>query len=640
MQDSYYQLRVQLSAKGKRVVRPYAEHGRNPYGYGWRRNGELMQNFRNKQYYDVKPLWFRITIPYGRNYNKAWLLNSIANECGFQFPAIQFHYVNHVAAFFVDNFQMARSLSRASRKIPGERYHKIIINVMPIHPLCDQMRGTRPVDTNCPSPLMAMNFLDRSPAYIQVCLQKRYNRSLETLDLSNLSNDPGLRSANIFLCFSNSSATELILRIISEYFHQLLSLNLSHNKLSRLSGFAHLFILTPQLQSLNLSYNQICQTQELGRIHNLALRELWLEGNPLYEFAESSSEYYRLINYHFPTIQKLDGVHFKHDVCCDQEEPKPLPSPKGSYFICDEIKAFLMKFLHQYFTIYDSGERQALLPLYHEKACCSFSLPGVFFPKYCFDQITDYWKENRNLLKVKRPGMRLHYLKYNRLQVVGLLCNLPRTEHDLQSMNVDVSLQTTSLMCFVVEGRFREVNMNCKKPYIPFWRTFVITPSSDTCAQILNDQMVINNLHVDLQETSSLQPPKPLLAPLEAPPSPASSDDTISTVVSEYTGNAEILNDQMVINNSRVALQETSSLPPSNPLLAPLETLPPPAASDDTISTFSEYTGMKTIWALKCLEDNNWDVEEAKKIFDILKERGDIPLEAFTGEEQTPDLSG
>ncbi|CAJ0965156.1 unnamed protein product [Ranitomeya imitator] len=285
-----------------------------------------------------------------------------------------------------------------------------------------------------------------------------------------------LLSANIMLSLNHPPATEVVLQIISECYPQLQSLDLSCNLLSKLTGFAHLFHVTPHLQSLNLSYNmvrclillsgqhtqkctkkidqnsinkttkhsQLAPTREkveLDLIHNLELRELWLEGNPLHRAMETSSAYYRLVTYHFPSIEKLDGQFFKQNLFFEQEKPKPLPQAKGSFFVNSEIKTFLAKFLHKYFTVYDSDDRKALLPLYHENCCCSFSLPKAFYPRTCFLQIKEYWKENRNLLRVKRPEMRRQLIKYNRLLVVGFLCNLPKTKHELASMTLDVSCQ-------------------------------------------------------------------------------------------------------------------------------------------------------------------------------------------------------
>ncbi|XP_056424480.1 nuclear RNA export factor 1-like isoform X2 [Hyla sarda] len=574
MEGNCYQLRVQLSAKGKRVVKGrYSDPVRNPYGSKRHKYGETMENCSNQKYHKLKNLWFRITIPYGRKYDKMWLLSSIEHECGFHFQALQFRYVNHMATFFVDNFSIARSLVQASKKIQGEQFHKIIIKAEPFYSPNEQM------DMSILSPLDSVNYLDHSAEHIQSCLWKRYNQVFQSLDLSDLGNDPDLLSANVFFSVNNASATEVVLQIISEYYPQLLSLNLSHNNLTKLTGFAHLFYLTPQLQSLNLSYNKLCKVQDLDLIHNLELRELWLKGNPLHGAVESFSAYYRLITYHFPAIEKLDGRLFKENLYFEQEEPKPLPESKGSFFGSDEIKTYLAKFLHQYFTLYDSGERKTLLPLYHENACCSFSLPNVFYPRICFLRIKEYWKENRNLLRVRRPEVRRQLIKYNRLQVVGFLCNLPNTEHDLPSMTLDVSLQTASIMCFTVE-----VHTSCHKtPFIPFRRTFIIVPAAEDSAQILNDQMVILNTYVSPQETSSG------LSPKSAP-----------------------------------AICKQS---------------PPPAAGD-TAASFSKDTGMKLDWALKCLQDNNWDVQQAMEMFHVLKNRGAIPQEAFEVETAAGDTSG
>lgn len=574
MQENCYQLRVQLSATGKRVVK--GRTVRNPYESRRRKYGKKRENCRNRKYQKLKNLWFKITIPFGRNYDKTWLLNSMENASGVHFRAFQFHYVNNTAAFFVDNFPTARSLVQVSKRIQGEPPHKITIRASPFYIPDEQMSILSPLDT--------VNCLDRRAEHIQTCLWKRYNQSLESLDLSDLANDPDLLSANIFFSVNNASATEIVLQIISECYPQLLSLNLSYNQLSKLTGFTHLFYLTPQLQSLNLSYNKLCRVQELDLIHNLELRELWLEGNPLHGAVESFSAYYRLITYHFPAIEKLDGLFFKENLFFEQEEPKALPQAKGSFFVCDEIRDFLAKFLLRYFTLYDSGERQALLPLYHENSCCSFSLPNVYFPRICFDQIKEYWKENRNLLRVKRPEVRHQLIKYNRLQVVGFLCNLPKTEHDLSSMTLDVSFQTTSIMFFTVEGKFKEVNTSCHKtPFIPFRRNFIIVPAPEDSAQILNDQMVILNSYVGTPESSSRAFSKPTLTACEPDP---------------------------------------------------------PTAANDTTISFSKYSGMKLSWALKCLEDNNWDVQQAKETFLLLKHQGTIPSEAFKAEKLSPAIDG
>ncbi|XP_073522182.1 nuclear RNA export factor 1-like [Phyllobates terribilis] len=65
-----------------------------------------------------------------------------------------------------------------------------------------------------------------------------------------------LLSDNIVLSLTHAAAAEVVLQIISECYPQLQSLDLSCRRLSKLTGFAHLFYLTRHLQSLNLSYNE------------------------------------------------------------------------------------------------------------------------------------------------------------------------------------------------------------------------------------------------------------------------------------------------------------------------------------------------------------------------------------------------
>ncbi|XP_073529394.1 nuclear RNA export factor 1-like [Phyllobates terribilis] len=81
-----------------------------------------------------------------------------------------------------------------------------------------------------------------------------------------------------------------------------------------------------------LNFDKLCRVEELDLIHNLELRELWLEGNPLHGAVESFSACYRLVTY-FPTIEKLDGQFFKENLFFEPEEPQPLPQAKGTHHI-------------------------------------------------------------------------------------------------------------------------------------------------------------------------------------------------------------------------------------------------------------------------------------------------------------------
>ncbi|CAH2255716.1 nuclear RNA export factor 1 [Pelobates cultripes] len=525
-------------------------------------------------------------IPYGKRYDKSWLLHSIEQECGSQFKAFQFHYVNNMAVFYVDSFKIAKNLVRVSKRIQGELYYKIVIIATPCEPPFTNMQEFPASSARVVSVHDTRRYSISSATEIKMCLQKRYYVMLESLDLSNLSNDPDLRSANIYFPLNKASSIEIILQILAECYPKLISLNLSHNSLHCLTGLAPLYYTTPNLKSLNLSYNKLCQVEDLELIQHLDLKDLWLEGNPISTSSVTSS-YYRL--YNMPTlvapfdgtapvvsgkrIQKLDGHIFKPNFFFEIGDSKALPPVQGSFFGNENIKSFLGQFLSKYFTLYDSVGRQALLQFYHENAVCSFSLPNVKFPKMCHEQLNDYWKENRNLMKVKKTDLRQQLIKYNRLHVVGFLCNLPKTEHNLQSFTVDVSMQTPHLLCFSVQGVFKEASVIWENLVRTFRRTFVIVPAPPgVSAQILNDQMVI----------------------LKSYGSPESSSMAIALPGSPRSCNKTLDSEKMAV-----------------------------------LQTFSDQTAMKTDWAQKCLEDNNWNIKQAGDIFRFLKDRGAIPIEAF-----------
>ncbi|XP_028297867.1 nuclear RNA export factor 1-like isoform X1 [Gouania willdenowi] len=58
--------------------------------------------------------------------------------------------------------------------------------------------------------------------------------------------------------------------------------------------------------------------------------------------------------------------------------------------------------------------------------------------------------------------MRFHLLKHTRLNVVTLLNELPKTQHDIISFTVDVNAYTNTLLSFTVGGVFKEVVVDDK----------------------------------------------------------------------------------------------------------------------------------------------------------------------------------
>ncbi|KAG8443837.1 hypothetical protein GDO86_009140 [Hymenochirus boettgeri] len=76
-----------------------------------------------------------------------------------------------MAVFFVDNMHTAKALLQVSRKIQDDQYFKRNRN-----------HSEKPIE-----PLISVNDL----YHIQMCLRNRYNYTAKSLDLCNLTRDPG-----------------------------------------------------------------------------------------------------------------------------------------------------------------------------------------------------------------------------------------------------------------------------------------------------------------------------------------------------------------------------------------------------------------------------------------------------------------
>uniref|UniRef100_A0A4W3H4G8 NTF2 domain-containing protein n=1 Tax=Callorhinchus milii TaxID=7868 RepID=A0A4W3H4G8_CALMI len=253
-----------------------------------------------------------------------------------------------------------------------------------------------------------------------------------------------LISQNIDVMLNRRNCMHTVVKIIEQHIPELLSLNLGNNKLSRLEDMMDL--KAPALKILNLSRNEVKLERDLDKIKSFKLEELWLEGNPLCDNYRDQTAYVSAIREKFPKLLRLDGHELPPPISFDVEELTTLPPCKGSYFCTDDIKLLVSRFIQQYYSVYDSGDRQGLLNAYHDTACCSLSIPySAQNPSSLVLQrssLGEYYKHSRNVKKLKDPTLRSKLLKHTRLNVVAFLNDLPKTQHDIASFVLDVSTQT------------------------------------------------------------------------------------------------------------------------------------------------------------------------------------------------------
>uniref|UniRef100_A0A8C6L5L2 Nuclear RNA export factor 3 n=1 Tax=Nothobranchius furzeri TaxID=105023 RepID=A0A8C6L5L2_NOTFU len=281
-----------------------------------------------------------------------------------------------------------------------------------------------------------------------------------------------LVSQNIDVILNRRTIMEAVIKIIEENIPELACLNLSNNRIHKLDDLTDLVTKVPNLKSLNLSNNELKTDRDLEKIKGLKLVELWLNRNPLCELFKDQAAYISAVRQRFPRLLKLDGHDLPPPIGFDVETRTAIPPCKGSYFGSDEIKGLVLQFLQQYYSIYDSGDRQPLLNAYHDGASLSITTPYTT-QNPSRNSLGEYHKDSRNLKRVKDSTMRFRLLKHTRLNVVAFLNEFPKTQHDIASFTVDVNTYTN------IEST------------MAFFRVLITVPAGTSGLCIVNDQLFV-----------------------------------------------------------------------------------------------------------------------------------------------------
>uniref|UniRef100_A0A672Q098 Nuclear RNA export factor 1 n=1 Tax=Sinocyclocheilus grahami TaxID=75366 RepID=A0A672Q098_SINGR len=501
--------------------------------------------------------WFKMTIPFGKKYDKDWLLSSLQSVCSMPFHAVHYHTDGNKAQFYVEDATTANALFKVSRKITDKEGYKVTV-----------------IMNSCPPPtLMYTDLKAADLEHLKQCMAKRFDGSQQALDLNNVRVDPDLVSQNIEVTLNRRNSMLAVIKIIEENIPELICLNLSNNRLYRLDDLVDIVNKVPNLKILNLSHNELKTERELDKLKGLKLVELSLEGNPLCGHHKNQADYVSAIRERFPKLLRLDGHDLPPPIVFDLEvAPATLPPCKASYFCSEEIKNIILCFLQQYYSIYDSGDRQPLLDAYHDGAAFSLSIPFTL-QNPSKSSLGEYQKDSRNIRRMKDdPTTRFRLIKHTRLNVVAFLNELPKTQHDIASLIIDVNTYTATLLAFTVSGVFKEIDGKSRDSFRAFSRVFIAVPAGNAGLCIVNDELFIRNATTEEIRRAFVAPA----------PTPSSS---------------------------------------------PVPTLSAP--QQEMLAAFSQKSGMNLEWSQKCLQDNDWDFDRAAQIFTGLKAQGKVPDVAF-----------
>uniref|UniRef100_A0A2R9CFF3 Uncharacterized protein n=1 Tax=Pan paniscus TaxID=9597 RepID=A0A2R9CFF3_PANPA len=406
----------------------------------WRNRKPPERKMRRNTQDENMRKWFKVTIPYGIKYDKAWLMNSIQSNCSVPFTPVDFHYIRNRACFFVQVASAASALKDVSYKIYDDENQKICIFV-----------------NHFTAPYSVKNKLKPGQMeMLKLTMNKRYNVSQQALDLQNLRFDPDLMGRDIDIILNRRNCMAATLKIIERNFPELLSLNLCNNKLYQLDGLSDITEKAPKVKILNLSKNKLESAWELGKVKGLKLEELWLEGNPLCSTFSDQSAYVSAIRDCFPKLLRLDGRELPAPVIVDIDSSETMKPCKENFTGSETLKHLacnpaavnsLSSLLpHRYYSIYDSGDRQGLLSAYHDEACFSLAIP--FDPKDSApSNLCKYFKDSRNIKILKDPYLQRKLLKHTKCpRNVDSLSALPETQHDFSSILVDMWCQTVNTL--------------------------------------------------------------------------------------------------------------------------------------------------------------------------------------------------
>lgn len=200
------------------------------------------------------------------------------------------------AQFFVQEASTASALMDVSYKIRDEESRKIPVFVSPSSVPYSVRDKLKPEEME----------------QLKLTLSKRFDVSQQALDLQRLYVDPDMADSNLVgydidIFLNRRSCMAATLQVIERYFPELLSLNLSSNKLYQLDGLSDIIQMAPTVKILNLSKNELTSVWELNKMQGLKLEELWLQGNPLCDTFPDQSTYVRAIRECFPKLLRLES---------------------------------------------------------------------------------------------------------------------------------------------------------------------------------------------------------------------------------------------------------------------------------------------------------------------------------------------
>jgi len=422
-----------------------------------------------------------------------------------------------------------------------------------------------------PSPPPKHFLNDEVKQKIKSVMSARYNAANKALDMKSFHNDRLFVGDSAYVPLSRSNVMNNVIRIIGENVADMEAVDFSENKLPSLENFTLLEEFAPNLKILDLSNNRLNDIRELEKLKSLNIRVIDLRNNALVsKFKERSDYIEKVRDILGAKLEVLDGETLPKK-CVFEDGSILLPSIK-LMSVNDQIKQVMLEFIRQYIDVYDQDDRSPLSAAYHPNSM--FSMCAAYpagTTAHGASKLTHYIVDSRNLNLIIQPNKRMSFLKLGNANVIKFLNDMPKTKHDLNSFTLDIPIGNERLISVSLSGIFRERIRGENQPLRHFHRSFVIVPQGSGYL-IVNDTLFITN------PTN-----------LEA---------------------------------KQAFCEEVKTAQPIVPLVSQ-------EVAQKMIGELCSRTNLRPDWAQKCLEEHKWNLDLAVAMFQITKNEGKIPQEAY-----------
>ncbi|KRY51048.1 Nuclear RNA export factor 1 [Trichinella britovi] len=526
--------------------------------------------------------WTRITVRNGKDLSGSEIIAAL--EDFLKSPVHPFcisNLDNSDVTFYVRKSEEGSAILSASRRATTSSGRKLIIETQSASPPCIEL-------------------VDSDKEVLKQVLDSLFCAGTHHLNLGCFSQNTVIRNHREYMPVNRNSVMLAIATLLSEQGGLIHSIDLSNNRLRHLDYLANLVSFTRNVIALDLNENQVDSVDELRKLSGWKLSQLNVKQNPFYKDFKSESEYHRAMLSVFPQLTLLDGVpvvkeetvNFGLDVPTASAPQINWPPALGSFLVNDELKDLLIRFFMEYYSCFDSTEtsqREKLLHAYTKTSL--FSLTA--------DQRTalrNLYRDSHNIVRISVwKSFRDRLVKRGHMNIVGHLSSaFPRTQHDPSSFLLDIFFVSGDLIGCCMNGSLKMISEGEPDVFLLFTRSFILRRVTAQGLCIENDMINVRNVSEEELRSYTTTVQNALNAPPQV-------NQQIGQITAPSVSNNTSVNLGSQVAQSPVAMGEL----------------------------LSRETNLRLEWAMKCLEDNGWQYNDAKNAFLRLLEQGNVPPQAF-----------